>query len=456
MKAFAPMSRLEFLSDSPLRNRLSAPLPFQSFARTPAGHATGALRGPWLARLVFALLLLQAAGAGRAADPAPAPAAPTNAVRPVLAKILAPAQEMLRNKQFKEAVTALQPADAVPDRTPYEIFITRRMQGVALAGAGDLAGASKMQELVIADPLLAPEDRLAIEKVMAQDWYDKPPLTESVKWGERYLKDGGKEDVVHIMIAQSLYKAGDYKGTIDAIHRAISAEPGTQPTEPRLQMLASAESKIKDDEAYIATLEQLVTLYPKKDYWNNLLANLERKPGFEEYMVLDVFRLRLATGSMKEAEDFTDMAQLSLHAGYPAEARRALDAGVAAGLLGPGKGGPDYAKLRQQADNQSDEDRKLLGQGDAKAEAAKDGVALYAAGFNYVTFERFDKGLPMMVKGFSRGGFKRPEVARLQLGESYALAGQKAEAASTLAAVKGTDGSADLARLWGLYLKALP
>ena len=336
--------------------------------------------------------------------------------------------------------------------------MTRCLEAIALVGAGDVASADPLQEQVIGDPLMNAQDRVAVERLMAQAWYDKAPPSQAVKWGRRYLADGGKDDLVHTIVTQSLYKAGDYAAAVDALKAAVAANEaaGMHPPEVRLQMLASSQSQLKNDAAYVVTLEQLVRLYPKKDYWNSLLANVERKPGFEDYVILDVYRLRLATGSMKEAEDFTDMANLALRGGYPAEAKSALDAGIAAGLLGHGKGGAEFDKLRLRADAQAEEDRKALGQGDARVEQAKDGTGLFANGFNYVTHGRFDQGVPMMERGIARGGLKHPDLARLELGVAYALAGKKEPARAVFAQVTGTDGAADLARLWNLYLDGQP
>ncbi len=113
----------------------------------------------------------------------------------------------------------------------------------------------------------------------------------------------------------------------------------------------------------------------------------------------------------------------------------------------------DYKRLRQAADSQTEEDRRQLGQGDARADKSKDGVALFSNGFNYVTHEKYDLGLPMIERGVERGGLKHVELARLELGIAYVLAGRKDDALRALAAVKGDDGSADLAHLWTLYLK---
>jgi hypothetical protein len=62
----------------------------------------------------------------------------------------------------------------------------------------------------------------------------------------------------------------------------------------------------------------------------------------------------------------------------------------------------------------------------------------------------------MMEHGLQRGGLKRPALAQLELGIAYTLAGRKELADKAFNEVHGEDGTADLARLWRLYLKSLP
>ena len=58
-----------------------------------------------------------------------------------------------------------------------------------------------------------------------------------------------------------------------------------------------------------------------------------------------------------------------------------------------------------------------------------------------------------MEQGIQKGGMKRPEDAKLLMGIAYAMAGQKAKAQQMLKTVQGTDGTADLARLWSLHAR---
>ena len=61
---------------------------------------------------------------------------------------------------------------------------------------------------------------------------------------------------------------------------------------------------------------------------------------------------------------------------------------------------------------------------------------------------QFDTGLALMEQGIAKGGLRQPEDAKLHLGIAYLAAGQKAKAIQAFKEVGGTDGTADLARLW--------
>jgi hypothetical protein len=57
-------------------------------------------------------------------------------------------------------------------------------------------------------------------------------------------------------------------------------------------------------------------------------------------------------------------------------------------------------------------------------------------------------------KGIRKGGLKRPEDAKLLLGEAELHAGHRNRAVQAFKSVRGTDGAADIARLWVLEARA--
>ena len=145
------------------------------------------------------------------------------------------------------------------------------------------------------------------------------------------------------------------------------------------------------------------------------------------------------------------MAQRAMAAALPAEAKRISDEGFASGALGTGAEAEAQKKLRDAAAKQVIDDQKQLPQSAKAATAASGGVALVNVGFAYVSAGQFDTGIPMMEQGIARGGLPRPDEAKLHLGIAYLSAGRKADAVRMFRDVGGTDGTADLARLWLIH-----
>jgi alkanesulfonate monooxygenase SsuD/methylene tetrahydromethanopterin reductase-like flavin-dependent oxidoreductase (luciferase family) len=91
---------------------------------------------------------------------------------------------------------------------------------------------------------------------------------------------------------------------------------------------------------------------------------------------------------------------------------------------------------------------KALQEAEAAAAADKDGNALVRIGLGYSGLGQHDKAATLIQQGIAKGGLKRPEDAKLYLGIAQFRAGQKQRAAQTFRTVGGTDGTADLGRLW--------
>jgi hypothetical protein len=194
--------------------------------------------------------------------------------------------------------------------------------------------------------------------------------------------------------------------------------------------------------------------YPKKEYWTDLVSRVQKKPGFSDRLGINVYRLKMATGNLTTTNDYMEMAQLALQAGVPAEAKAIIEKGYAAGILGKGDQAERHGRLRDLANRTHEESLKKRAEEEKEALAAKDGNQLVQVGLNYVYEGNAAKGLPLIEQGIKKGGLKRPEDAKLRLGEAQLHAGQKQKGVNTLRDVKGNDGAADIARLWVLHARA--
>ena len=380
--------------------------------------------------------------------PFSATASAADSVRPQVGKPLQAAQALMKTQKYKEALAKIGEADAVADKTPYETLVIEQMRGAAAAGAGDIDVAAKAFDAVFAANKLPPAEQLKIMQSVASNYYRVKAYAKAQAWIQRYQKAGGNDPNIGLMLIQSQYLAGDYASAAKGMQDVVAAEEkaGKAPSEEQLQLLASCYVKQNNGAAYVGALEKLVTYHPKKEYWADLLARVQRKPGFSDRLSLDVYRLMQMSGTLKEPGEYMEMAQLALQAGYPREAQKVLQQGYANKTLGAGPDADRQKRLQVLADKQAAEDQKTL----AADVQAKNADGLVNAGFNLVVNGQNDKGLSLMQQGIAKGGLKRPDEARLHLGVAYLMAGRNEDAVKTFKAVQGRDGSQDLARLFTL------
>ena len=374
-------------------------------------------------------------------------------VRPEVGKPLQAAQALVKARKGRDALAEVAKAEAVPNRTAYENFLIQQMRGSAAVLAGENETAIKAFEAVLNSGRVKGRDATQMVQAIAVAHYQKKDYGRAAQWTQRYFKEGGNDPQMRTVLLQSYFLANDC-ASVSRMVGAAMEEASRRPSEEELQMLANCYLRQNNTGAYVDAIKKLVVHYPKKQYWTDLMARVQKKPGFSDRLGLHVYRLRAATGNLTSANDYMEMAQLALQAGVPAEAKAVIDKGYASGALGKGEQADRHGRLRDLAQKSLAESQAKREQELQEAQAAKDGNALVALGLNFVHEGNAAKGLQLIEQGIKKGGLRRPDDAKLALGEAQYLAGQKDRAARTLRDVKGKDGTADLAELWVLHARA--
>jgi len=376
-------------------------------------------------------------------------------LRPEVGKPLQAAQELIKGGHYREALAKVRDAEAEGARNANETYMIERMRLAAASGAGDAETAARSFEAISNSGRVSPADKLRMIESIAGSYYRAQQYAKAMQWGQRYVKEGGTSPAMRTMLIQSQYLSGDFAGATRELLVEIQAaeRAGTTPGEDRLKLLLNAASKQGDNNAYVYAMEKLVTYYPKKEYWVDLLSRMQRKPNFSDRLSLDAYRLSLATGSMTAAADYMEMAQLALQADLASEGKQVIDKGMASGALSTGAQADRAKRLKVLVDKKLAEDTASRAEDEKQAEAAKSGDALVSLGMNLVYSGQAAKGVQLIQQGIAKGGLKRTEDAKLHLGIAQLVAGDKAKAQATLKSVQGTDGTADLARLWALYAR---
>jgi tetratricopeptide (TPR) repeat protein len=370
-------------------------------------------------------------------------------VRAEVGKPLQQASEFLKAGKAKEALAKVREADAVGGKTAAEQLTIDRMKAAAAQRAGDMPTAIAALEGIHGKATGAEAGQVAEQ--LASAYAQQKNHAKASEWLNKAIASGNNGASVKQLQSYLQSTSGDYAAIARDASAAVSAaeQAGRRADEADLLRLADAQQRTGNVNAYVATLEKLLLTYPKKDYWSAYLSRLPRRPGFSERFALDVLRLRLASGTLTKTDDFMEMAQLSMQAGLPSEALRVTEQGYKAGVMGTGAEAARHQRLRDLATKEQGEARnKLAGQA-TEAESFKEGDGLVKVGVAYVALGEVDKGVDLIQKGIAKGNLKRPEDAKLRLGlAQFQSPKTKAAGVQTLRSVKGSDGSAEIAKLW--------
>lgn len=370
-------------------------------------------------------------------------------MRPEVGKPLQQASELLKAGKAKEALAKVREADAVGGKTAAEQTTIDRMKAAAAQRAGDTGTAIQALEALF-DKVGGGEKGQVAEQ-LASAYAQQRNNAKANEWVGKAIAAGNNGGTIKQLQSYLQSASGDYGAIAKDAAAAVNAaeQAGRRPEEGDLLRLADAQQRTGNNGGYSNTLEKLLLNYPKKDYWNAHLARLPRKPGFGDRFTLDVMRLRLASGTLGKTEDFMEMAQLALQAGLPAEGKKIIDKGFAAGALGTGPEADRHKRLKDLAEKKLAESKAAIAGQASEAANEKDGNALVQVGYAYVTLGEADKGIELIEAGIKKGSLKRPEDAKLRLGMAQLQSAKaKAKANQTLRSVQGTDGANDIARLW--------
>lgn len=372
-------------------------------------------------------------------------------VRPEVGRPLQQAADLLKNNRAKEALAKVREAEAVPNRTPAENLTIDRMRGSAAARAGDPQTAIKSFEAVLASGRLSGAEQGQMTEQIAYQYAQLKDWPRTREWAAKARAMPGTNGAeLDKLLAFVNAQSGDFAAVARDAQAAVEAaeKAGRRPDEADLLRLADALRRTGNTAGQTAVLEKLITHYPKREYWQIVLGRVQAKPGFSQRLAVDVLRLKRQTKTLDSADEYVEMTQLLLQDGQAAEARAVVDEGFGAGLLGKGEQAERQQRLRALATQRATSAAADLASAEQGLADDKSGDTLVRIGMGYSGLGQHDKAVALIQQGIKKGGLRLPQQAQLHLGIALARAGQKDRAAQAFRAVGGTDGAAELARLW--------
>ncbi len=374
-------------------------------------------------RGLAAAFLIGGATVGLTAVPMAAPAYAAS-VRPAIGKPLQEARSLADAGKGSAAMAKIQEAEAVGNKTPAETQIIAQMRAYVEAKSGEGPTGAKIK---FANDYNAGRYRDVIG----------PDADALRKYGEL---DGESMRIV----AQAYYQSGQKAECV----RYIKSNFGGGAGEGLLQMQMRCAYDIGDEESEREALEKLVASTGKPEYWKQLLKASERAKGLSDHQTLDIYRLKLLSGTMEGKDDYTLLAQLAIQLGFPGEGQNVIQKGMAANLLTDDRS----KRLMTMAQTQAGQDTANMGKTMQAAQAAKNGDALVKAGEDLWGQGKFPDAIKAIQAGIAKG-VTDANNAQIRLGMAYLGAGQKDAAIRAFNAVKDNPNQQMIAHLWALYAR---
>jgi len=373
-------------------------------------------------------------------------------VRPEVHKPLSAAQEAIKNNQPDAALKLAAEALAVPALTAVERNAILRTRAVAATRAQNWDLVIESLEPLVVQPEIGTADKRPMLETLVSASQQKKDYPRLVKWARQYLQEGGSNVSMRTVMIQVLAVTGQHAEVVKEMQEKMRLDEaaGKKTAEEELRMLAVSYRNLKDNAGYQSTLRQLLTAYPSKGYWSETISRLAQAPGLNQRLELDLYRLLEESGNLEEADEFTDMAQMALRAGLPAEALRVLAKGYDKGVLGKGAEAATHAKLKAEAQKKAQEDDKLFAQ---LEKSAKDGNTLAGVGDVHASKQNWTAANAAYAQALAAGNLRREQEFRLHYAISLIKAGQKEQALQQLKAVQGDATAVEIAALWQLLAR---
>jgi len=381
-----------------------------------------------------------------------------NTVSKELAKPLKAAQDALNAKKYPDALAKLKEAESNPKKTPYDEHVINELAGVAYARTQNYPEAEKAFEAQVNDGFLEQSEIPMRVKAVSQINYQLKNYDKAIDYGTRAIKGGYADEEIYIIVGQSYYLKGDWKGTLKFEDTMVENDikAGRTPKDQSLQLILSSCVKIEDADCTTKALERLVTYYPKIEYWQQLLYTLAQTPDMEksgDRTQLQLFRLMSEVDVLKRPEDYTEMAQLAMEQGSPGEAQHILEKGFQKNIFADQRSKDKNQRLLEAAKKQASQDVATLPKIEQDARTAATGDKDVGVGLAYLGYQQYDKATDLLSQGLTKGGVKSEPEARLLLGIAQLKAGHKDDAVKSFRAVKGDPNLERLASLWSLRAK---
>ena len=333
-------------------------------------------------------------------------------LRDLTQKRLNVALEFLEAGEYDEARNKLEKMK-FKRLNPYERALTYRYLGYSANGQDDTLAAIGFFEKVVEQAALTIDNEAKVRFTIAQmcasegDWQKVEETLES--WFEYVEKPNGG---AYYLLAISHYRRELYDEAMEPALKAI--EITTEPRESWYQLVGALHLRNEDYDSATGVYEELLTRFPKKQYWLQLSLIYSARGNYEH--ALRIQQLAYVQDLLTKGDELRRLARTFLFHQLPYYAALVLERGLDEKQIELDR---DVLELLGNSWIAAREYDRSIEPLQIAADMAEDGRLYLRLGQVRVQREDWSEATELIEKAITKGGLKDAGKAHLLLGISY-------------------------------------
>lgn len=373
----------------------------------------------------------------------------TASMRESTYKELAKAQEAAEAENFSEATQVLDKLSGT-ELNNYERSQLLNLQAYIFYARDQVSRAISTYEQLLNQPELPEALQTSTVYTLSQLYFSQENWQKSITMLERWMSLTKEENITAFeMMAQAYYQLEEYNKALGPAWKVVglTQAAGEPVKEQSYLLLRVLHYENREYQQVVDILEDLIRLYPKKQYWIQLASIYGEID--DQKKQLSVLELTYLQGFLTSENELLTLASLLLNNELYLRAGKILSEGLESGVI---TSTLDHWRLLAQAWTMAQENEKAIPALTRASELSPDGKLDIILAQTYINLDRWEEAITTIRRALSRGGLDRPDQAQVMLGQTLFEMDRFDEARGAFLAAQSDRRSLQLAAQWINYI----
>ena len=365
--------------------------------------------------------------------------------------IINQAQNLIEQKKYPPALDILYALEQKYQLSPYERARVYNIKAYLAYTQDKLHQAVNLYQAMLGIPSLSVALTLSTLYSLAQLYYMQEQYSAAAKTMYKWFASNtGTVAAAHILMAQILYQLEQYQAAAEQVNTAIKIKSTAKQVVAESWYLLLYNLYYKQSKLNLMqqTLEELLTYYPKKNYWlqlASLYAQMEQQDN--QLYSLDLVYIQ---DLLLRANSLLQLVYLKSGAGNPYQAAVILQRALA--LKSINRNAENLILLANLWLAAKERNNFIASLQDAD-KLSNDGMAAARLASNYLAQEDYAQAQQTALTALDKGGLKNTADTKLVYAISCFYLGQIQQALISLKSITPDAANYQLAKDWISYIK---